>query len=144
MAHEAYSSAAIDHFTQPRNVGQLAAPDAVGVVENPACGDQLELHLQIQAGHIVEARFRTFGCSAAIACGSMLTVMLTGIRLDRASQISKADLVTALGGLPTLKMHASGLAADGLQAALANWGEKRSDAQPDDESPTNPSHRTES
>ena len=113
-----YSPQVIDHFEHPRNVGEVAQPSASVRVENPACGDIMQLTLRVAAGRIAEARYRTKGCVTAIACGSALTEMLTGRSLGEAGTIRREDLVEALGGLSGETMHASHLAMDALRAAL--------------------------
>ena len=111
----------LEHYQHPRNVGILEEANALGRAENRACGDELELYLQIEEARVLRARFRTFGCAASIAAGSMLTEMVVGISLEQAGQITSAEIAAALGGLPSLKVHGSVLAADALQAALENY-----------------------
>jgi nitrogen fixation protein NifU and related proteins len=113
-----YSARLLDHFEHPRNVGEIAGADASARVENPACGDIMQLTLKLAGGRIVEARYRTRGCVAAIACGSALTEMLIGLTPDEAGAIRRESLVGAVGGLPNESLHASHLAIDALQAAL--------------------------
>ncbi len=116
-----YSPQVLDHFQHPRNVGELAAPDAVATAENPACGDVMQLSLRLDPqGRIAEARFRTKGCVSAIACGSSLTEMLRGRTPAEARALHREDLVASLGGLTNETMHASHLAMDALAAALRN------------------------
>ncbi len=115
-----YSPQILDHFEHPRNVGAVEQPDASAHVENPACGDVLELTLNIDGGRIVEARFRAKGCVPAIACGSQLTEMLRDRTVAEARALRREDLVEALGGLPQASTHAGQLAIDALGAALKN------------------------
>ncbi len=115
-----YSPQILDHFEHPRNVGAVKQPDASAHVENPACGDVLELTLNIDGGRIVEARFRAKGCVPAIACGSQLTEMLRDRTVAEARALRREDLVEALGGLPQASTHAGQLAIDALGAALKN------------------------
>jgi len=109
----------LDHFRNPRNVGELADADASARVENPACGDIMQLMLKVRAGRIDDVRFRTRGCVAAIACGSLLTELLHGSSLDSARALERNQLVAGVGGLSNESMHASHLAMDALRAALA-------------------------
>jgi nitrogen fixation NifU-like protein len=113
-----YSAAVLDHFEHPRNAGDL--PDAtVSVrVENPACGDIMQLSLKVEGGIISSARFRTRGCVASIACSSMITELIQGKSIEEAGKIDPQLLVEALGGLPRESQHASHLAFDALAAAL--------------------------
>ena len=108
----------LEHYQHPRNVGILEEATALGRAENTACGDELELYLQIEGTRVSRARFRTFGCAASIAAGSVLTELVVGVSLDQAGQITSDQIAAALGGLPALKMHGSVLAAEALQAAL--------------------------
>jgi nitrogen fixation NifU-like protein len=114
-----YSAKLLDHFEHPRNVGDIANPSAAARVENPACGDIMHLTLRIEAGRITEARYRTRGCVAAIACGSALTEMLSGLTLEQARLLLRETLVEVLGGLPAESQHASHLAMDALRKALS-------------------------
>ena len=117
---ELYNDTVLDHYRNPRNAGVLEGADAVGKAENSACGDVLHLYLQIEDGHVRAARFQTFGCAAAIAAGSRLTEMITGITLDELRGIRRQDVVDSLGGLPPMKVHCSVLAEDAIRAALKN------------------------
>ena len=120
-----YSDTVLDHFRNPRNTGILDNADAVGIAENSACGDVLHLYLSIAEGRAERASFRTFGCAAAIAAGSILTEMVTGATLEEISRISKQDVVEALGGLPPMKVHCSVLAEDAIRAALADLAKRQ-------------------
>jgi len=113
-----YSAKLLDHFERPRNVGEIVGADASVRVENPACGDIMELTIRIEAGRIAQARYRTRGCVASIACGSALTEMLIGLTLTEAGALQREAVVSALGGLPNESLHASHLAMDALRAAL--------------------------
>ena len=113
-----YSAQVLDHFEHPRNVGEVASPDAAAEVENPACGDVMRLSLKLRAGRIAEARYRTQGCVTAIACGSRLTELLQGRTPEEAGRLRRQELVDSLGGLGPEAMHASHLAMDALAAAL--------------------------
>ncbi len=113
-----YSPQLIDHFEHPRNVGELPHADARVQVENPACGDIMLLTLKLTDGRISEARYRTQGCVASIACGSLLTEWLRGKSLDEARALRREDVVSGVGGLSNESQHASHLVMDALQAAL--------------------------
>jgi nitrogen fixation NifU-like protein len=119
-----YSEIAMDHFANPRNMGDMDHPSAVGNAGNPACGDMMRLFLKIENGVIVDAKFKTFGCGAAIASSSMLTEMLKGKTLEEAMKISNEEVVKALGGLPEAKIHCSVMAEEALNAAMKDFKEK--------------------
>ena len=120
-----YSDLVMDHFANPRNMGDMDDPSGVGNVGNPICGDMMRLYLKIEDGVIVDARFKTFGCGAAIASSSILTEMLKGKKIEDALKISNEAVAEALGGLPPTKIHCSVLAEDALRAALADYNEKK-------------------
>ena len=113
-----YSPKLLDHFEHPRNVGEIAGADASVRVENPACGDIMQLALKLADGRIAEARYRTRGCVASIACGSALSEMLIGTTPAEAAALTHEAVVEAVGGLPSESMHASHLAIDALRVAL--------------------------
>jgi nitrogen fixation NifU-like protein len=115
-----YSDAVLDHFQNPRNAGTLEAATATISVENPVCGDILELSVRMDHGRIAEARFRTRGCVTAMACSSLLTVLLCGKTPAEARAITPEQISEALGGLPPATFHAAQLARDALQALAAN------------------------
>lgn len=119
-----YSGKVMDHFENPRNVGTIENPDGLGKQGNPVCGDVMELGIRVKNNIIEEARFRTFGCCAAIATSSMITEMVTGKTLEEAELISKQAVAEALDGLPSTKMHCSNLAADALHDAIKDYKEK--------------------
>ena len=123
-ASSLYSEKVMDHFRNPRNVGELENPDGVGRAGNPICGDVMEMQIKVQNGIIADARFRTFGCGAAIATSSMATEMVKGKSLDEALTISNKAVAEALDGLPAAKMHCSSLAEDALKAAIADYRSK--------------------
>lgn len=122
-----YSQTVLDHFTHPRNVGALRDPDGAATATDPVCGDEVRIHVRIREETVEDARFLTFGCSAAIACASMVTVLAKGRALEQARAITAEDVIAALGGLPETRRHASALAAEALRAALADF-DARSDA----------------
>lgn len=113
-----YSPEVLDHFEHPRNAGALQAPDASVQIENPACGDVLQLMVKSAGGRINEIHFLARGCVASMACGSALTELVRGKSIDEASALNREELVRAVGGLPPASMHASHLAMDALQAVL--------------------------
>jgi NifU-like protein involved in Fe-S cluster formation len=113
-----YSTELLDHFENPRNAGVVERPDATVRVENPACGDVLELSAKLRAGTVAEIRFRAKGCVPAMACGSAITELATGKSLEAARKISREELLGAVGGVPEASNHASHLALDALRALL--------------------------
>lgn len=122
----AYSDIVIDHFQHPRNAGTLDDANAIGEDRNPVCGDHMKLMLRIEDEAIVEARFQTRGCPAAIATSSMATVVLTDMRIEDAAGLKRQDFVDAVGGLPKAKIRCSVLAAAALKKALAHYREHAS------------------
>ncbi|HLJ24124.1 MAG TPA: iron-sulfur cluster assembly scaffold protein [Candidatus Acidoferrales bacterium] len=114
-----YSSAVLDHFQNPRNAGTLESASATISVENPVCGDILELSARMEGGRIAEARFRTRGCVTALACSSLLTELLRGKTPAEARSITSEQISEALGGLPPATLHGAQLARDAVQALLA-------------------------
>jgi nitrogen fixation protein NifU and related proteins len=117
-----YSPIVVDHFQNPRNVGELPDANAQASVTNPVCGDALQLMLKIVDGCIADVRFKTFGCEAAIAASSLLTEMIKGKSLTDAQDITPEMITAALGGLPKVKLHASALAEEALKEALEQYG----------------------
>ncbi len=120
-----YSEKVMDHFTNPRNVGEVENADGTGTVGNPACGDIMKLTIKVEAGLIKDVKFKTFGCGAAIATSSMVTEIAKGKTLDEAERVSNATVAEALDGLPPVKMHCSNLAADALHAAIEDFKKKK-------------------
>jgi nitrogen fixation NifU-like protein len=114
-----YSEAVLDHFQNPRNAGTLEAAAATVSVENPVCGDILELSVRMEAGRVAEARFRTRGCVTALACSSLLTELLRGKTPAEACAITSEQISEALGGLPPSTLHGAQLARDAVQALVA-------------------------
>lgn len=113
-----YSAQLLDHFQNPRNVGELAAADAIAEAENPICGDTLRITMKISAGTIARIQFKAKGCVASIACASALTELVQGMTVGEATELSKEDIVSAVGGLPPASNHAAQLALDVLSSAL--------------------------
>ena len=114
-----YSARLLDHFQNPRNVGELTDADAAAEIENPVCGDVLRLTLKISAGRITQAKFKAKGCVAAIGCGSALTELILEKTLTDAGKLRREEIVAAVGGLPQASTHAAQLALDALSAALS-------------------------
>lgn len=119
-----YSDKVMDHFAHPRNVGVIENPSGVGKVGNPMCGDIMELFIKVENGKIADAKFRTFGCGAAIATSSMVTEMVKGKTIEEALELSNKAVAEALGGLPPVKMHCSVLAEDALKSAIDDYLKK--------------------
>lgn len=119
-----YNDKVMDHFFNPRNVGELENPDGVGQVGNPVCGDVMRITLRITDNKIEDIKFKTFGCGAAIATSSMVTEMVKGLTLEEALQVSNKQVAKALGGLPPKKLHCSNLAAEAVHAAIQDYYEK--------------------
>ena len=113
-----YSAQVLDHFQNPRNAGQIQNPDVRVEIENPACGDVLELTATITSGKIAEIRFRAKGCVSAMACASALTEMVTGMLLEDARRFRREELLERVGGLPEASQHAAYLAIDALGALV--------------------------
>jgi len=109
----------------PRNMGEIEDADGVGEVGNPACGDVMKLFLKIEGDRIVDAKFKTFGCGAAIASSSMTTELIKGKTIDEALKLSNEAVAEALGGLPPAKQHCSVLAEDALRQALEDYKKKK-------------------
>lgn len=120
-----YSEKVMDHFTNPRNVGEMEDADGIGTEGNPVCGDVMKLFIKVKDDKITDAKFQTFGCGAAIAVSSMVTEMAKGMTLDEAMNITKASLAEALDGLPPQKMHCSNLGADALHKAVEDYRNKQ-------------------
>jgi len=120
-----YSDIVMDHFTHPRNAGVIEDADGVGEVGNPQCGDMMTFYIKVKDDTLVDVKFQTFGCVAAIAVSSMVSEMAKGKKLDEAQQISRQGVAQALGGLPPNKMHCSNLGAEALTLAINNYQTKQ-------------------
>lgn len=118
MSEAGYGAGAVDHFTRPRNVGAVEAPDGTGSDANPSCGDRTTMTIRVAGGRVAEARFRTFGCTAAIASASALTELATGLAVDEAAALAPLDVLRAVGGLPERKEPCALMAVGALRAAL--------------------------
>lgn len=119
-----YSKRVMDYFLNPRNVGEIEAADGVGTVGNPICGDIMKMYLKIKDDKIVDAKFQTFGCAAAIATSSMATELIKGKSVANALKISNRAVAEALKGLPAIKMHCSVLAEEAIKAAIKDYKRK--------------------
>jgi nitrogen fixation NifU-like protein len=120
-----YSEKVMDHFKNPRNVGEIEDPDGVGEVGNPVCGDIMKIFLKIENNIITDAKFKTFGCGAAIASSSMATELIKGKTLEEAWEVSNKAVAEALEGLPPIKMHCSVLAEEGIHNAINDYRKKQ-------------------
>jgi nitrogen fixation NifU-like protein len=120
-----YSEKVMEHFKNPRNVGEMENPDGIGHVGNPVCGDIMELYIKVKDNIITDAKFKTFGCGAAIATSSMVTELVKGKSIDDALKISNSAVAEALGGLPPVKMHCSVLAEEALLSAIDDYRNKQ-------------------
>ena len=125
MVEGPYNPLVMDHFTHPRNMGEMDDPDGVGEATNPVCGDTLRLFVKVSDNRIVDVRFLTFGCAAAIAASSITTEMIRGKTLDEVLGISDRDVVDALGGLPPAKLHCSVLAEKAINAAVSDYRKRK-------------------
>jgi nitrogen fixation NifU-like protein len=120
-----YSEKVMDHFRNPRNVGEIPDADGVGTVGNPVCGDMMTIYIKVKDDRIADIKFKTFGCGAAVATSSMVTELARGKTLQEAVKITRADVADELGGLPPIKMHCSNLAADALHSAIEDYRKKK-------------------
>lgn len=119
-----YSEKVLDHFKNPRNVGEIKDADGVGSVGNPVCGDMMTMYIKVKDDKLEDVKFKTYGCGAAIATSSMTTELAKGKTLEEAEHISRQSVADALDGLPPVKMHCSNLAADALHEAIKDYRKK--------------------
>jgi nitrogen fixation NifU-like protein len=119
-----YTSEVMEHFKNPRNMGEIPDADGIGTVGNPTCGDLMTMYIKVKENRIEDIKFKTYGCGAAIATSSMTTVLAKGKTLEEAMAITRASVADSLGGLPKVKMHCSNLAADALHAAITDYRKK--------------------
>ena len=119
-----YNERVINEFKNPKNIGEIPDADGVGTIGNASCGDIMQIFLKIEDNRIVDAKFKTFGCAAAIASSSVATEMIKGMTLEEALQVKNADVVERLEGLPPQKIHCSVLAEEAIHAAIDNYREK--------------------
>ncbi len=120
-----YSEKVMDHFMNPRNVGEIPDADGVGTVGNPVCGDMMAFYIKVNNGHLSDVKFKTFGCGAAIAVSSMVSEMAQGMTLEEAKQLNRNRVAEELDGLPPNKMHCSNLGAEALQKAIEDYESKQ-------------------
>ena len=126
---EEYSEQVMEHFRNPRNVGEIENPSGRGKVGNPVCGDIMELYIKVdESGVITDAKFKTFGCGAAIASSSILTELVKGKTVEEAKEVSNKAVVEALGGLPKVKLHCSVLAEEALEKAIDDYYSKKKES----------------
>ena len=123
-----YSDKVIDHFSNPRNVGEIENASGSGTVGNPKCGDIMKMDIKVEDGIITDVKFKTFGCGAAIATSSMATEMVKGKSIDEALQLTNQAVAEALDGLPPVKMHCSMLAEQAIHAAIEDYQKKQAQA----------------
>ena len=120
-----YSEKVLDHFTNPRNVGEILDASGIGEVGNAKCGDIMKMYLQIEGDTITDCKFKTFGCGAAIATSSMATEMIKGKQIEDALKLTNSAVMEALDGLPPVKIHCSVLAEQAVKAALTDYYQKQ-------------------
>jgi len=120
-----YTEKVKEHFFHPKNVGEIKNADGIGKVGNPTCGDVMAIYIKVKDNRISDIKFKTFGCTAAIATSSILTEMAKGKTLDEALKITRDDVANELGGLPAIKLHCSNLAADALREAIKDYRSKK-------------------
>jgi len=120
-----YTEKVMDHFKNPRNMGEIPDADGVGTVGNPVCGDLMTFYIKVKDNRIEDVKFKTYGCGAAIATSSMTTELAKGKTLEEAMKLTRASVADSLGGLPPVKMHCSNLAADALHAAIEDYQKKQ-------------------
>ena len=125
-----YSDKVMEHFSNPRNIGEIKNADGVGEVGNPVCGDMMSFYINVKDNKIADIKFKTFGCVAAIAVSSMVTEMALGKTLDEAKKITKQSVAESLDGLPREKMHCSNLGADALARAIEDYESKQGNPSP--------------
>ena len=121
-----YTKKVIDHYTNPRNVGKIEKASGVGEVGNPVCGDIMKMYIKVEDNIIVDVKFKTFGCGAAIATSSISTEMIKGKTIEEALALKNTDVVDSLGGLPPVKLHCSILAEEAIHEAIADYYRKNS------------------
>jgi nitrogen fixation NifU-like protein len=120
-----YNEKVIEHFKNPKNVGEIEDADGVGEVGNPVCGDMMTFYIKVEDDKLIDIKYKTFGCVAAIAVSSMISEMAIGKTIDEVLEISNKMVAEALGGLPPNKYHCSNLGADALKAAIEDYKKKR-------------------
>jgi len=123
-----YSEKVMEHFMDPRNVGEIPDADGVGTVGNPVCGDVMAFYIKVDNGHLSDVKFKTFGCGAAIAVSSMVSEMAQGMSLEEAKQLNRNMVANELDGLPPNKMHCSNLGAEALHKAIEDYEAKQAES----------------
>lgn len=124
-----YTEKVMEHFKNPRNMGEIPDADGVGTVGNPVCGDLMTIYIKVKDNRLEDIKFKTFGCGSAIATSSMITELAKGKTLEEAMKITRANVADSLGGLPPVKMHCSNLAADALHAAIEDHWKRQKDKE---------------
>ena len=119
-----YSDKVIDHYTNPRNVGEIEDASGIGKVGNPVCGDIMKIYIKVENNIITDVKFKTFGCGAAIATSSISTELIKGLTLEKALELKNGDVVDKLDGLPPVKIHCSLLAEQAIHEAIADYYRK--------------------
>ena len=119
-----YSEKVVEHYTNPRNVGKIEDASGIGEVGNPVCGDIMKMFIKVENNIIVDVKFKTFGCGAAIATSSISTEMIKGKTIEEALELKNTDVVNSLGGLPPVKLHCSVLAEEAIHEAIADYYRK--------------------
>jgi nitrogen fixation NifU-like protein len=120
-----YTEKVMNHFRNPRNMGEIKNPDGTGKVGNPTCGDVMVIYIKVKNEKIHDIKFQTYGCVAAVASSSIATELVKGKTLEEAEKLTRDDVAKELGGLPALKMHCSNLASDALKAAIKDYRSKK-------------------
>ena len=123
--NDKYTEKVLDHFKNPRNIGEIKDADGIGTVGNPTCGDVMTIYIKVKDNKIKDIKFKTYGCAAAIASSSIATELVKGKTLDEALKLTRNDVANELGGLPSYKMHCSNLAADALRKAIEDYRKKK-------------------
>ena len=124
-----YSERVLEHYQNPRNLGEIENADGVGMVGNPVCGDMMKITIKVRDDRIEDVKFKTFGCGAAIATTSMVTELVKGKMLEEALQVTNQDVVEALDGLPPVKVHCSLLAEEAIKAAIEDYRDRIANGQ---------------
>jgi nitrogen fixation NifU-like protein len=121
---DVYTEKVMDHFRNPRNMGEIKDYDGFGKVGNPKCGDVMAIYIKVKDEKIIDIKFKTYGCTAAIATSSILTEIIKGKTIEEALKVTRDDVANELGGLPAIKLHCSNLAADALREAIKDYRKK--------------------
>jgi nitrogen fixation NifU-like protein len=124
-----YTEKVMEHFKNPRNMGEIPDADGIGTVGNPVCGDLMTIYIKVKDNRLEDIKFKTFGCGSAIATSSMITELAKGKTLEEGLKITRANVADSLGGLPPIKMHCSNLAADALHAAIEDYYKKQKEVK---------------